>query len=237
MELNVRFPICYLTNKGDKMQEWEKAYLAGFIDADGAITINKQKRSSKWQKHTYYYRLMLSIANRHLGALKWMQEVTKCEGSLFKRNLHKKHPAWSDAWQLRWNSKQMYRILTEIRPYMIMKGRHADLAMEMIELKRGTLALSKVKQHQQFKLMAKDYLSKLDRYEEIYQEIKKLNKTGQEYIENNGVNSGKLHHLMDNPEPSRVNGMKVARKVQRLTGEQPSNKPDTSAPPEREEIV
>ena len=60
---------------------------------------------------------------------------------------------------------------------------------------------------------------------------------GQEYIENNGVNSGKLHHLMDNPEPSRVNGMKVARKVQRLTGEQPSNKPDTSAPPEREEIV
>lgn len=184
------------------MQEWEKAYLAGFLDADGSISIHKQKRSRKDQKHTYYYRLIMCVANRHLGVLKWMQEVTGFNGSLTKRNLNRSNPTWSDAWQLRWNSKAMYEILKMIRPYMLMKGRHADLAIEMIELKRGTLSLQKVKQRQQFKLMSEDYNNKLERYEEIFQQLKTLNKTGQEYIENNRVNSGELHGKMDNPEPS-----------------------------------
>jgi len=197
------------------MQEWESAYLAGFIDGDGCLTVHKQKRSRKDQNFTYYFRVNMQVANRHLGVLQWMQKVTKCPGSLYKRNLNRKNPSWSDAWSLRWNSKQMYTILKQIRPYMIMKGRHADLIMEMIELKRGTLDLMKVKQQKSCKLMTKDYLTKLDRYEDIYQIIKKLNKTGQEYITNNRVNSGKLHHTMDNPEPKPT---RPCRKVQRSDG-------------------
>lgn len=55
----------------------------------------------------------------------------------------------------------------------------------------------------------------------------------------NGVNSGKSKsgYGYDNPEPSRVNGMKVTRKVQRLGVEEPTNKTPTSAPPERDDIV
>lgn len=43
----------------------------------------------------------------------------------------------------------------------------------------------------------------------------------------NSVNSGKLQQ--DNPEPSSLNGIKVDEKVQRLSGEEPTNNPDKSA--------
>lgn len=40
-----------------------------------------------------------------------------------------------------------------------------------------------------------------------------------------------------NQQPSLSNGKYVDRKVQRLTGEEPTNNPDTSARPERDDIV
>ena len=65
---------------------------------------------------------------------------------------------------------------------------------------------------------------------------KKLKSTGGFYwdligrpVLKNSVNSGEL--LQDNPEPSSLNGIKVDEKVQRLMGEEPTNKPNTSARP------
>ena len=40
-----------------------------------------------------------------------------------------------------------------------------------------------------------------------------------------------------NQQPSPLNTMKVGGKVQRLTGEDVTDKPDTSAAPERDDIV
>lgn len=55
----------------------------------------------------------------------------------------------------------------------------------------------------------------------------------------NRVNSGEAQtdDAVGNPEPSLPNGIEVGRKVQRLTGEEPTDKPDTSARHESDDIV
>lgn len=50
----------------------------------------------------------------------------------------------------------------------------------------------------------------------------------EESVSNNPVNSGEVL-LKDNPDPSIVNDKEVTMKEQRLTGEESTNKPDTSA--------
>lgn len=174
------------------MEEWQKAYLAGFLEADGFITVDRQKRTNKHQKQYYYYIVRAGVANRNLDLLKTIQKWVEDRGSIYDRKLNNKNPKWSNAWALRWNSNDVYWILKQIRPFMLMKYKQADLVMEMVELKRGTLALRKKKQKQQFRLMTKDYEQKLDRYTEIFHTVRSYNTLGPEYLENNGVNSGEV---------------------------------------------
>ena len=61
----------------------------------------------------------------------------------------------------------------------------------------------------------------------------------QEEVLNNRVNCWEplTDYAEGNQQPSLSNGKYVDRKVQRLTGEEPTNNPDTSARPERDDIV
>ena len=176
------------------MEEWQKAYLAGFLEADGFISVDKQKRTNKHHKQSYYYTCRGGIANRNLNILNMIYDWTGSRGSIYGRKLSQKNPKWSDAWVLKWNSNDLYWVIEQIKPYLFMKDKQADLIIEMVKLKRGTLKLRSSKQHQQFKLMSNDYNTKSKRYEEIFTEVRKYNKTGPEYLDNNGVNSGELQN-------------------------------------------
>ena len=169
------------------MQEADKAYIAGFLDADGCIIIDRQKRTNRNGKphgnYPYYYVPRICIANRHIGVLNFINESWGNSGSLTKRNLNAKNPNWSDAWQLRFSSKPSYKYLKEVLPYLRMKQRQAELVIEMGALKAGTIKVGP-------QYSTKDYESKSERYDEIYHTIKSMNRTGQEYFKRYGVNSG-----------------------------------------------
>ena len=169
------------------MQEVDKAYIAGFIDADGCIVVDRQKRTNKHHRQHYYYVPRLCIANRHFGVLKYINNMFGNTGSLTKRNLHKDNPNWSDAWQLRFSSKASYKYLKELLPYLRMKRKQAELIIEMGELKSGTQKID-------VKKRTADYELKSDRYNEIYHAVRSMNRTGQEYFEKYGVNSGEVQN-------------------------------------------
>jgi len=90
------------------MQEVDKAYIAGFLDADGCVVVDRQKRTKRNGKYhgnfSYYYVPRICIANRHRGVLDFIDDCWGNTGSLTKRNLNAKNPNWSDAWQLRFSS-------------------------------------------------------------------------------------------------------------------------------------
>jgi len=167
------------------MQETDKAYIAGFLDADGCIVVDRQKRTNKHHRQSYYYVPRICIANRHGGVLKYINNCWNNTGSLTKRNLNKSNPNWSDAWQLRFSSRATYKFLEKILPYLKMKGRQAELVLEMGRLKSGTQKLD-------FRKRTDDYNTKSKRYEEIYHTVKNMNRTGQEYFEKYGMNSGEI---------------------------------------------
>lgn len=165
------------------MQETDKAYIAGFLDADGCIVIDRQKRTNKHHRQSYYYVPRICIANRHRGVLDYINHMWGNTGSLTKRNLNKANKNWSDAWQLRFSSRASYNYLKEILSYLIMKKTQAELVIEMGKLKAGTQKIDVRKRTQ-------DYGLKSKRYNEIYHTVKNMNKTGQEYFEKYGMNSG-----------------------------------------------
>ena len=188
------------------MQETEKAYLAGFIDADGCISIDKSKRQKQSDRQPYYFIPRMQIANRHYDLLCWLNKITG-ETASFKKRKWTKKAEWSDCWWLGWTSNPMREILPQIIPYLRIKRRQAEYVLEMLALKQGTLDLRKVKAHQQLKGMSIDYENKTERYEELWLKVRKLNQRGPEYLANNGVNSGETRIFTDNPEPSIANGI------------------------------
>jgi len=169
------------------MQEVDKAYIAGFLDADGCIIIDRQKRTNAHHKQHYYYVPRTCIANRHRGVLDYLNRCWDNTGSLTKRNLNEKNPKWSDAWQLRFSSRATYKYLKQILPYLVMKRHQAELAIEMGELKAGTQKIN-------IRYRTEDYESKSKRYDEIYHAVKSMNRTGQEYFNKYGVNSGEVQN-------------------------------------------
>lgn len=167
------------------MQETDKAYIAGFLDGEGCIVVDRQKRTNSHHKQHYYYVPRICIANRHKGVLDYINKCWGNTGSLTLRKLNNKNANWSDAWQLRFSSVPTYGYLIEILPYLKTKRKQAELVIEMGELKSGTQLLD-------FRKRSLDYYCKSDRYDEIYNIIKNLNKTGQEYFEKYGMNSGEV---------------------------------------------
>ena len=168
----------------------DMAYIAGFIDADGYITIDKQKRQLSHHRQPHYYTPRMGVCNRNYDLLEWINATTGSMASFHKRSMTFKKAQWSDCWWLGWTSKALEIIIPQLLPYLKMKDKQAKLALEMIHMKRGTMEKCKTKMRHSFICCQQDYLTNVERYEEIYRLVKSYNKTGPEYLVNNGVNSG-----------------------------------------------
>ncbi|MEW6214551.1 MAG: hypothetical protein AB1478_05015, partial [Nitrospirota bacterium] len=118
------------------------------------------------------------------------------------------------------------KFLQVIRPYVRVKKPQLELALHFQELKSAGKRGRKTPE--------KD----IELFDSIRQEMQRLNKqVSQDFHRKSGELLG--HPERDNQQPSLPNVLSiVGRKVHRLTGEEAqANKPDTSARPEREDIV
>lgn len=131
------------------------AYLAGLIDGEGTITIYKHRQH---QRPTFQFRPRIVVTNTSMPL---MQSLIRDYGGsiiLNYRREGKNKPCF--LWRV-FSQADIERVITGVRPYLIIKAAHADLMMRFIDLRKsvGRAAYGKVEEF-------------------CYQEIRRLNKRG-----------------------------------------------------------
>ena len=108
----------------------EKPYLAGLLDGEGCIMIAKSKRQGK---KNYEYCLRVFVSNSHLLGL---QEVQKYFGGwLNEVKPDKNRFSQNRCWRLWWNGKSGANLLEQLKPYLVIKKRQAELALQFAILR------------------------------------------------------------------------------------------------------
>ena len=98
------------------MEKGIKAYLAGIVDGEGTVTLSRNHRNEMPCP-------VVSVSNTSLPLLKWIQK--RAGGIITSKNTRKPHHAVSYVWRLR-HDKAIW-ILNEVKKYLIVKRKHADL--------------------------------------------------------------------------------------------------------------
>ena len=116
-----------------KHSETERAYLAGFFDGEGMVTIFAQPT---YQGRSHI--LLAAVSNTDLAALTTIQ--ARWGGRL--RTIKPAKDNWKEVHRLDWTWQAAAVLLREIRPYLVVKARHADLGISLAERKQTTTRVS-----------------------------------------------------------------------------------------------
>jgi hypothetical protein len=145
------------------ISETDKAYIAGFFDADGCVIIKRSQRKARERFIKYYYNLRVFISNTDLDTLEWINKTIGF-GTI---NLKVRNKNSNDAHCWNWQSscRQAYDFLKIIFPYLKVKTKRAEIGIEFQEglIKKGKSRLTQ---------------NENDRREKLYQKMRKLNKRG-----------------------------------------------------------
>lgn len=108
-------------------------YLAGIIDGEGTITINRHSRNTKGQWHL---KPMLRVADRNKELIEYL--VRNFGGSCTKYQRKESKPIY------RWTVhaiKHINEILIDVCPYLIVKRLHADILIEFTKSRMRAIAV------------------------------------------------------------------------------------------------
>ena len=108
------------------------AYIAGFIDGEGCVTLAKQVQNIRGVEYVVYYPL-LNIANNYKPALDWVKE-TVGYGSVCKKSRDARTNR-VQGWYYSAQYAKATAVLKLVRPYLKIKGKQADIAIEFQETK------------------------------------------------------------------------------------------------------
>lgn len=115
------------------MTENEKlAYIAGFLDADGSITISYGRKTTSG----FVYVPVVCFYNTDIKTLLWIQKVVG--GNIYNKPRKSEKHTPSSQLNLR-NRTEMYTILPKLIPYLIRKKKQAKLLYKYLDsrTKRG----------------------------------------------------------------------------------------------------
>jgi len=115
----------------------EAAYIAGFFDGEGCLTMRRSNRHSRGKAGSgvasVHYRLALDFANRHLGVLRWIQQFTG--GAIYSKYGPARSSRWAPAFALiMWNKADIERLLRAIQPYVKVKTEQVALGLDFLSL-------------------------------------------------------------------------------------------------------
>jgi len=100
------------------------AYMAGIIDGEGSIGIEKQKANGKQRKHDYYC-LRLRVYNTNFELITWL--LNNFGGNYFKNTKYKgRKQCYS--WTL--FGDNLLQVITACEPYFIVKKNLIEIVME-----------------------------------------------------------------------------------------------------------
>lgn len=116
------------------LDDFERGYLAASIDAEGSIMIVAHNRLNK--KRFIYYDLYVTVSNTDKKYLLKLKEI--CGGMIhgyYQQNLNR---LWSK--YCRWtlgNRSEIYDLLKQVVPCLIIKKRQARLGMKFVRLPKA----------------------------------------------------------------------------------------------------
>jgi len=151
-------PLC-----NPNLPEWARGWLAGIIDGEGTITIEKKQRKDSGNIN---YMPLIIINNTNLEFLKKIKEICRC-GTVVQHSPSyvKKHPNWNPTYRLEIKgSFNVKTLLKQVYPYLIIKRKHAEIVMRVCEENIRAYSLNQPANT--------EYLEKL------FQELKSLTRRG-----------------------------------------------------------
>jgi hypothetical protein len=198
------------------LTESEAAYIAGFVDADGSIMIQRFNKK--------YFRLLVNVSNRDLEVLQWIHNKTGFMGFMDERKHDLKNKKWSRAYVLVLSIQIAEWLLRQIEPYMIVKRIQASWALYFCDLREKTRC-GGIKG-------ARLYSELFPQFAEIYFQMQRLNRPNRTPKKESGELQGSPNANGEgNLQPSLGKlRLVVPRKVQRLTDEDATPISPTRAP-------
>jgi hypothetical protein len=112
------------------ISETDKAYLAGFIDADGSIGIHKLGPYPKTGQYCISYFPVVQLCGSNREILEWAQGI-------YGGHFTKRRSRWGEYPVYYWIcvSQQARALIEDILPYLRLKLDHAYLALELQDRK------------------------------------------------------------------------------------------------------
>lgn len=146
------------------LTELEKAYIAGFVDGEGHISIRRMKCPAS--PRGYRFTTVLSISNTNRGVLDWIHEKVGDRGSICASR--KVQPHHKQAYHLAILSRQAADVVAAIEPYLIVKKEQAVIV--------AAFAAETAKRHAKWRrgLTAEEF----DLQQSHYDAMRSLNRKG-----------------------------------------------------------
>lgn len=104
-------------------------YLAGVIDGEGHIGIEKTKRNNKARYISPRYMPNVCVINTSKELIDWLQRKWGGSVNVRSKKMTSWRPHWKTCYRWRLNQGRIAEFLTAIRPYMIVKRRQVDLML------------------------------------------------------------------------------------------------------------
>lgn len=161
----------YDTDEPLQLSEVDKGYIAGVLDGEGSIGLQKVKGRKGQQE----FRPRIYIANTNLAIIKRCAKIL----GLGNEAIHNRFKGrWKPIYALNLSKlNDTYRLLQNILPYLE-KRRQAELLMEFMKMKLHSKR--KIIRDSRGRIRGVEPAPVPNRVYEIYEELRKLNKRGGE---------------------------------------------------------
>jgi len=111
--------------KRRKSRTLSDRYLAGFIDGEGSLMINKAENRKNWNPS---YRPRISISNTDRFVL---EEIRQTYGGILVYE-PRVHRGWNNAYQLIWVGGMVAQVISSIKPYLQIKQPQAAVLSSLL---------------------------------------------------------------------------------------------------------
>lgn len=122
----------YANHVKHQLTEVEKAYIAGFFDGEGTITLRKARR--KTDPSRYSISPFLIVGNTHEGVINWLRETTGI-GIVYGGTKPFKD-YWARTWRWQVISNQARVLLVDLLPYLIIKKEEAEIVINFPKMEK-----------------------------------------------------------------------------------------------------
>ncbi|NIU00682.1 MAG: hypothetical protein GWN01_07015 [Nitrosopumilaceae archaeon] len=110
-------------------------YLAGVLDSDGSLSINRTLNHGKTRQYRPVFQLTWKYIDETMKIMEYLKE--KYGGSVFIEKSKKKLNMNGHYLAYKLDSKGLKQLLKEIRPYLLIKYKQCDLLIELLNTLKG----------------------------------------------------------------------------------------------------